>query len=47
MKFIIALALICIIGAHAAEAVDAEIAPVIKKMESSKYGKTLLDTIAL
>lgn len=46
MKFmIVVIAISMIIGAMAVT--DPEVASIVKKMENSKYGKTLLDTIAL
>jgi len=46
MKFILALlASIFIVGVTATA--DPEIASIVSKMEKTKYGKTLLDTIAL
>jgi hypothetical protein len=46
MKLFVALiACTLLMGAYATA--DPEIAPIIAKMEKSKYGKTLLDTIAL
>jgi hypothetical protein len=46
MKVFLALiACTMIFGAYATA--DPEVASIVKKMESSKYGKTLLDTIAL
>lgn len=46
MKFmIVILAISMVIGALAVT--DPEVATIVKRMENSKYGKTLLDTIAL
>jgi hypothetical protein len=46
MKFLIAIiACFMLLGANATT--DPEVASIVKRMESSKYGKTLLDTIAL
>jgi len=46
MKVFIAI-IACTLFLGAMATADPEIASIVNKMESSKYGKTLLDTIAL
>lgn len=46
MKIIIAV-LFCTFVLGALAVTEPEVATMVKRMENSKYGKTLLDTIAL